>query len=482
MLIARKMIKWSQLFRNNRLFLIFLLCWTALFFGLRTVQHLSFGTNTYDLSIYDYMMSYTLQGEFMPEPFHGYWGSHFAMHATPILFLLVPFYLLFDGPLFLLYIQVLAGALSALVLYIIAKQVLGGKYIPALIAIIFLLYRPFLNVLMFDFHPEIFFPLLLFSAYYFIAIKKRLLLYFIFITLALFIKEDIPIFLFFFGIFLFIKLKEDKKIGLITSGTAILYFILVLEFVIPHFRDQVGIGRKFEYYGLWGDLGNNIFEVAKNFILNAPSILASLPWGEIGSSLFNIFAALLFIPLFSPFILLAVPPIGILASSQSPVMHGFGLHYFANILPFLFLAFVYGLKNIGVRLNRRKKSKKIFVAICVSICLITLANTKWELLKPSRYSGLEDYKALKKVIESIPRDTSVASLSSIIPHIPKRKNIVMLPQTADAEFILVHSGLNHWPFSEEEFARFLENLESDENYVCILSDDRIQLFRKNPID
>jgi uncharacterized membrane protein len=137
MLIARKMIKWSQLFRNNRLFLIFLLCWTALFFGLRTVQHLSFGTNTYDLSIYDYMMSYTLQGEFMPEPFHGYWGSHFAMHATPILFLLVPFYLLFDGPLFLLYIQVLAGALSALVLYIIAKQVLGGKYIPALIAIIF---------------------------------------------------------------------------------------------------------------------------------------------------------------------------------------------------------------------------------------------------------------------------------------------------------------------------------------------------------
>ena len=58
----------------------------------------------------------------------------------------------------------------------------------------------------------------------------------------------------------------------------------------------------------------------------------------------------------------------------------------------------------------------------------------------------------------------------------------MLPQTADAEFILVHSGLNHWPFSEKEFARFLENLESDENYVCIQSDDRIQLFRKKPID
>ncbi len=474
--------KWSQLFRDNRLFLMFLLCWIALFSGLRTIQHLSFGTNTYDLSIYDYMMSYTLQGEFMPEPFHGYWGSHFAMHSTPILFLLVPFYLLFDGPLFLLYIQVLAGAFSALVLYVIAKRIFSDKYIPALIAITFLLYRPFLNVLMFDFHPEIFFPLFLFSAYYFIAIKKRLYLYFIFMTLSLFIKEDIPIFLFFFGIFLFFKLKEDKKIGLITSGVAIIYFILVLEFVIPHFRDQVGIGRRFEYFGLWGDLGNNIFEVAKNLILNAPSILVSLPWGEIGSNLFNIFAALLFIPLFTPFIVLAVPPIGILASSQSPIMHGFGLHYFANILPFLFLAFVYGLKNVELWLSRWKKTKKIFVAICVLICSINLANTKWELLKSSRYQCLKDYKAVKKVIATIPTDSSVASLSSIIPHIPKRKNIVMLPQINDADYILVHSDINHWPLSEEEFVRLMEKLESDGNYICILDGQRIQLFRKKPID
>lgn len=73
----------------------------------------------------------------MPEPFHGYWGSHFAIHFTPFLFLLVPFYLLFEGPLFLLYIQVLAGALSALVLYIIAKKIFPEKLVPTLIAITF---------------------------------------------------------------------------------------------------------------------------------------------------------------------------------------------------------------------------------------------------------------------------------------------------------------------------------------------------------
>lgn len=474
--------KLSQFCRNNRPFLIFLLCWIVLFSGLKTIQHFSFGTNTYDLSIYDYMMSYTLKGEFMPEPFHGYWGSHFVMHSTPFLFLLVPFYLLFDGPLFLLYIQVLAGALSALVLYIIAKKIFPYKHVPALIAITFLLYRPFLNALMFDFHPEIFFPLFLFLSYYFIAIKKRLFLYFFFIMLALFLKEDIPILIFFFGIFLFFKIKGDRKIGLITSGVALAYFLVVLEVVIPHFRNQMGIGRKFEYYGLWGDLGDNIFAVAKNLILSAPSILSALPWGELGSSLFNIFAALLFVPLFSPFILLAVPPIGILASSQSPAMHGFGLHYFVNILPFLFLAFVYGLKNAEGWLKRWKKPIKILAYLCMAICLINLANTKWELLKFSRYSGFKDYKTVKSVIASIPEDASVASLSAIIPHIPKRKNISMLPQTKDADYILIHSGINLWPFSQEEFALFLETLESDENYVCVTEDNQIRLFRKTSIE
>jgi uncharacterized membrane protein len=428
------------------------------------------------------MMSYTLEGEFMPEPFHGYWGSHFAIHFTPFLFLLVPFYLLFQGPLFLLYVQVLAGALSAFVLYVIAKNILPGKHVPLLVALAFLLYRPFLNALMYDFHPEIFFPLFLFSSYYFIAIKKRLFPYFLCLMFALFIKEDIPILIFFFGIFLFFKIKDDRKIGLITSGAALLYFIVVLEVAIPHFRTQIGAGGKFEFFSLWGDLGDGLFEVAKNLIANAPAILKSLPWGEVGSSLFNIFAALLFIPLLSPFVLLAVPPIGILASSQSPIMHGFGLHYFANILPFIFLAFVYGLKNVANRLEKWKKPAKIFVFVCLAVLLINLANTKWELLKFSRYSNFDDYKTVKAVIASIPDDASVASLSSIIPHIPKRKNISMLPQMNGAEYVLVHSGLNLWPFSEAEFSRFLQDLESDGNYVCIRQDNGIKLFRKQPLD
>jgi len=474
--------KQKVFFRENRFFLIFLLIWVVILSGVRTVQHYSFQTNAYDLSIFDYMMSYTLKGEFMPEPFHGYWGSHFAIHFTPILYLLVPLYVLFQGPLFLLYVQVIAGALAAFALYLIAKDLFPAGYIPSLIGIAFLIYRPFLNGLMYDFHPEMFFPLLLFFSYYFAAIKRRRFFFFIFMILALLVKEDISIFIFFFGLFLFFKLRDDRKTGMITAGAALIYFIVVMEFFIPHFRSQLGMSGKFEFLSLWGGSGENVLETLKNLVFRSHSIIANLPFANIGSGLFNLFAPLLFIPFLSPFILLAVPPMAILATSTSPIMHGFGLHYAANILPFLFLAFLFGLKKVESLIEKKKKPQKILVTISACIFLINLVNTKWELLKFSRYSALKDYKTVENYILSIPREASVASLSAIIPHIPKRKNIHMLPKTGGAEYILVHSGINLWPYERQEFDVFLKELSAEKEYACVAKSGGILLFQKRQPD
>jgi len=474
--------KQKEFCRENRFFLIFLLIWVVIISGARTAQHFSFQTNAYDLSIFDYMMSYTLKGEFMPEPFHGYWGSHFAIHFTPILFLLVPLYLLLQGPLFLLYVQVISGALAAFVLYLTAKDLFPAKYIPSFIGMAFLVYRPFLNGLMYDFHPEMFFPLFLFSSYYFLFIKRRMWPFFVFASLALLIKEDIPLFIFFFGLFLFFKLRDDRKTGLITAGGALIYFVIVMGFVIPHLRSRLGMSGKFEFLSLWGGSGENVLETLKNLISRSHSIIANLPFANIGSGLFNFFAPLLFIPFLSPFILLAVPPMAILATSASPIMHGFGLHYAANILPFLFLAFLFGLKKVESLIAKKKKPQKILVAISACIFLINLVNTKWELLKFSRYSALKDYKTVENYISSIPREASVASLSAIIPHIPKRKNIHMLPKTGGAEYILVHSGINLWPYQREEFDVFLEKLAAEKEYECVAQSDGILLFRKRSLE
>jgi hypothetical protein len=82
----------------------------------------------------------------------------------------------------------------------------------------------------------------------------------------------------------------------------------------------------------------------------------------------------------------------------------------------------------------------------------------------------------------IPADASVASLSAIIPHIPKRKNISMLPRLGDADYILVHSEINRWPFSVDEFQSFLEDLKTSDVYEQVVQTGDVFLFRRKNIE
>jgi uncharacterized membrane protein len=331
---------------------------------------------------------------------------------------------------------------------------------------------------MYDFHPEMFFPLLLFLSYYFVAVKKNYPLYFCSIAMALLIKEDVSIFVFAFGLFLFFKVKDNRKIGVITSASALVYFLLVMELVIPHFRDQLGMKTRFEFLGLWEAYGESAFEILKTLITNPLLILQSISWKEVLPGLFNLFAPLLFIPLFSVFVLLVVPPVLILATSQSAVMQGFGLHYVSGILPFLFLALVNGFKNIKTFLAERKKSSKLVFTLALAVLIVNVANTKWNLLMPHRYPALKDHKIVREYIRLIPSDASVAALSSLIPHIPKRKNISMLPRMDDAQYILIHKGINLWPFETRQFEEFMRELSRQKEFSCIRSTDGIELYKK----
>ena len=55
-------------YRQNLFFSNFLLTWLLLFSLLRTAQHFSFATNTWDLSIFDYAISNTLKWKQCPTP------------------------------------------------------------------------------------------------------------------------------------------------------------------------------------------------------------------------------------------------------------------------------------------------------------------------------------------------------------------------------------------------------------------------------
>ena len=115
-----------------------------------------------------------------------------------------------------------------------AREKLGGKYPALVVAVSYLLFRPLLNGLMYDFHPEMFFPLFIFSGHYFLTVRKNNFLFFLFILLALFIKEDFAIYVFFYCLWL-LHSPEQRKIGMQAAIASALYVGWPSPFSFPIF-------------------------------------------------------------------------------------------------------------------------------------------------------------------------------------------------------------------------------------------------------
>ena len=466
--------------KKNKAFFYILIVWGGIFLVMRTLQHFSFGTNAYDLSIFDYGMYYTMKGQLMCEPFHPYgWGSHFAVHFTPILFLVAPLYLLFSGPLFLLHLQVLFVGAAAIPLYLIARRHFSDIRFALLVAGVYLLNRPLLNGVMYDFHPEMLLPLFVFSSYYFLKIHRRPLIFYLFIVLALLIKEDVAVYIFFYGLYLTLW-EGERRTGLVVSMLSLMYGAATILLIIPAFRASVGTSGGYEFMGQWAEFGGSIPEIIGHIVSNPGDFIARLPVGPLLVKMAAILASLLFLPLFSRFSLLMVPPLCVALISRIETLSTFGLHYFANLAPFLFLGFLFGLKKIKTLLSdSESRWKKIgFNGLLAVLILITLANSKWNVFKISDYRHLGDYRIVKETIRLIPADGSVAALSSLIPHIPKRPNISMLPDRRNAEYLLIHSELNPWPMTDAERSHLIDQLTDSKLYTCLRKEGRVYLFQK----
>jgi len=486
---------------KERLGLVLLILWIALFIGLRTLQHDSFGTNACDLSCFDYGLYSTLHGKLMDDPFHQYafgrwhresgrlsfeavrskgWENHFAIHFMPILFLVLPFYLAAGGPLLLIYLQVLLVGLAAAFLFLIARHVLKSRWAALALAAVFLLYRHTLLALMFDFHPELFFPLLVLAAFYFLAVKREPVLYFLFIILALAVKEEMPIYIFFFGLFAAWRLKE-RRLGLFTSALALVYFILVMGLIFPFYRARAGLAGFYNFQNVLGGEQDGLIQVFLYMLSHPAQLLQGVDFLDFLKKLGDLLLPLFLLPLSTTFGLLLLFPIGVALLSKLPQFYTFGVHYSASLLPFLFLALIYGLKAFRGRLVslRPEKGRRIFALVLLLLLAVNLANSSlWRIIPPSRYQALADHGRVHSLMKRIPDEASVAAQSALIPHLPKRKAIFMLPDQDDADYILVHPGVNPWPYAREELTTLVASLDGGNRYVLLAREGEARLFKK----
>ncbi len=242
---------------RRRIFLLLLvLVDTFLFSAISILRHRRF-ESAWDLAVFDQAIwlysrggaAYVTLRTNLPE---NLLGDHFH----PLVALLAPVFWIVDRVEALLVAQGFLLALSVVPVFLFAER-RHGKAVAWILGLAYSLYWPLQRTAEFEFHEvAIAVPLIAF-AIYFIDLKARKG-YFACLILLLFTKEDMPVLVAFFGIYLL--LLRQYKDGLVSILAGAASFPLITKVVIPFFS-----GRAYRHW-TYEQLGPNLSGALANMV------------------------------------------------------------------------------------------------------------------------------------------------------------------------------------------------------------------------
>lgn len=388
--------------RDNYLIILLALFTIGIF--IVTVRINIFRYNNFDFGKFDLgnmtqMVWYTLQGK--PLFLTDYFGTNlprWAMsHVDPILFLFVPIFAVFQHPLTLVFSQIILVLASTFLIYKIALLKLKSKLAATFFGFSFLFYPAigFLNAWT-GFHgvtAAIFFFLAAFYTYELMYSKndfskKGLILFWIFLIINMSGKEQIPLYIIMYGLFIlifrfseYIELpfkREDfwlwvknllkyqnVRIGLSMIIVGSIWFYTVFFVMIPkyaylrsdgfnEFARSLGINTSVvrdvqnENYFLrrYGAFGDSYTDVIIGMISDPRQLVSILFGGDKPENLEQTFAPLAYTPLlYPPLFVIALPDFLInYATSTSGVGTSEIInHRISMPIPILFVASIYSI-------------------------------------------------------------------------------------------------------------------------------------------
>lgn len=351
--------------------------------------------------------------------------SHFKVHASYILYLLLPFYKIFSSPVTLHIAHSVLVMGGVIPLFLIAKkrEIKGIPLIGICLAYCFSV--GITGPLYYFFHENSFLPTLLMWLLWAVD-NKKIPMFYIMSALVCFVKEDAPLFIICIGMYMFFEYKgEFKRIhGIIVSLLSGIYMISILNYLTEHGDGQSMSSSRFGH--LMIDSTGGMSEVVKNS-LSDPAYLISMLFNESTIQyLLAVMLPLLFVPLFTkkihryllmmPFIITNLV-IGFFYSCAADV----GFQY--TLGPATMLIYL-STVNISEMEESRKRQLPILMAV-VSIIMTFGTQTKFAYCINSYKFNKEGIAAVDEMLDSIPQDASVLCDPYYVPHVAQREKVYL---------------------------------------------------------
>ncbi|MDD4705924.1 MAG: DUF2079 domain-containing protein [Bacilli bacterium] len=379
--------------------------------SLTILYYLSYLAPSYDFGIFSQMFHY------MNETLIPYTTversnllSHFAVHFSPILYLFLPFYLIFSNPVTLLIMQAIVIALGLIPIYKLCKHYKYNDKIIIALSIIYILMPALIGGNFYYFHENKILAVLLLYLFYFIE-KGNSKLTALFVLLVMLVKEDAAVYIGFIGLYLlFSKRKNINGWHLIIAS--VIYFSLVTT--LMQIYGEGIMAYRYENFLFNGE--NNLISVIINIIKNPAYLFYQLLNVEKLNFLIYMFVPMALLPLAikkPSGIILLLPLVLINLMTNYGYQYNIGFQYTYGSIAFLFYLAIINIKNLPKKLVKK-------LLICgVSSSLIFFSAThfpKTTIIK-TYINNIEQTKIINEGLNLIPDNKSVKATTFFVANL-----------------------------------------------------------------
>jgi len=405
--------------------------------------------------------------------------SHFAVHFSPIYYVMLPFYYIFPSPITLQVLQAVIIYSGIVPIVLIARKKELSTKLTVVVSAIYAAYPALSAGTFYDLHENCFLVPLLLWVFYFYECKKYVPLA-IFSVLTLFVKEDAFIYLVVFALFLLLS-EKNWKIGLPMAIIPVIYFLIVSTLM-----EQYGTGIMSSRFGnMIYDKEDGLIGVIKTILLNPGYTLTQLFTTSADNTNKLKYLIELLLPLgfmtfatkkVSRYLLLTPILLNILTMYKYQVDITF--QYSFGISAFLFYLVIINIADFSPSLAKDYLPR---LAVVASVLMFTIVAIPKATTYTTRYEEKKElYDRINYALEEVlPEDSSVTCSSFILAHISDRDEIYEVKYhtendeyKTDTEYIVldIRSGYATASLEAAEFfiSKGYTEFYKDEGAVLIL--------------
>ncbi len=355
--------------------------------------------------------------------------SHFAVHISPIYYVLLPFYFIFPSPLTLQIGQAVVLASGVIPVWLLARHLkLSGK-MQMLVTMIYALYPAISAGCFYDIHENCFLAPLLLWMFYFFEKEKYIPMY-IFAFATMMVKEDAPMYIIMFALFVILSRKKYLQ-GLALAGSAIAYFTLAL-YLLDTFGDGVMVNR---FDNLIFNKDDGLLGAVKTALLNPGFLLTQLfttsknTWDKL------VYILQMFLPLgLIPFVTkkpsrwLLLTPMLMNLLTYYQYQYNLGFQYNFGVSAFLVYAMILNIPDLQT--PTRRNLVAFGAAACCCFYLVTVL-PKFDSYTARWDKGKEMYEQMDAILDTLPEDASLNVSSMLLAHVADRDVIYQIDYHGD---------------------------------------------------